>query len=91
MHFLIAFPSIKRCISGSACAFSEISSLLIFTDMCIVPRTLRRKLHQTIAKVTDVLDGKFAFNTAISAIMDTFFILAEPLPKFFGYMRNKRR
>lgn len=31
---------------------------------------LRRKLHQTIAKVTEDLDGKFAFNTAISAIME---------------------
>ena len=32
--------------------------------------SLRRKLHQTIAKVTNDLDGKFAFNTAISAIME---------------------
>lgn len=32
--------------------------------------SLRRKLHQTIAKVTEDLDGKFAFNTAISAIME---------------------
>ena len=32
--------------------------------------SLRRKLHQSIAKVTDDLDGKFAFNTAISAIME---------------------
>lgn len=31
---------------------------------------LRRRLHQSIAKVTDDLDGKFAFNTAISAIME---------------------
>lgn len=31
---------------------------------------LRRKLYQTIAKVTEDLDGKFAFNTAISAIME---------------------
>lgn len=31
---------------------------------------LRRKLHQAIAKVTEDLDGKFAFNTAISAIME---------------------
>ena len=31
---------------------------------------LRRKLHQTIKKVTEDLDGKFAFNTAISAIME---------------------
>ena len=31
---------------------------------------LRRRLHQTIAKVTDDLDGKFNFNTAISSIME---------------------
>jgi leucyl-tRNA synthetase len=31
---------------------------------------LRRKLHQTISKVTEDLDGKFAFNTAISAVME---------------------
>jgi leucyl-tRNA synthetase len=31
---------------------------------------LRRKLHQTIQKVTEDLDGKFAFNTAISSIME---------------------
>ena len=31
---------------------------------------LRRKLHQTIKKVTEDLDGKFAFNTAISSIME---------------------
>ena len=31
---------------------------------------LRRKLHQTIKKVTEDLDGKFAFNTAISAVME---------------------
>ena len=31
---------------------------------------LRRRLHQSIAKVTEDLDGKFAFNTAISAIME---------------------
>ena len=31
---------------------------------------LRRRLHQTIQKVTEDLDGKFAFNTAISSIME---------------------
>ena len=31
---------------------------------------LRRRLHQTISKVTEDLDGKFAFNTAISSIME---------------------
>lgn len=33
-------------------------------------KALRRRLHQTIAKVTDDLDGKYNFNTAISSIME---------------------
>lgn len=33
-------------------------------------KKLRRQLHQTIAKVTEDLDGKFNFNTAISSIME---------------------
>ena len=39
---------------------------------------LRRKLHQTIAKVTEDLDGKFAFNTAISAITVSYTHLTLP-------------
>lgn len=31
---------------------------------------LRRKLHQTVQKVTSDLDGKFNFNTAISSVME---------------------
>ena len=31
---------------------------------------LRRKIHQTIKKVTEDLDGGFHFNTAISAVME---------------------
>ncbi len=31
---------------------------------------LRRKLHQTVQKVTSDLDGRFNFNTAISSIME---------------------
>ncbi|MCX8044961.1 MAG: leucine--tRNA ligase [Desulfobacterota bacterium] len=33
-------------------------------------RELRRKTHQTIAKVTDDIEKRFHFNTAISAIME---------------------
>jgi leucyl-tRNA synthetase len=40
-------------------------------------KALRRKTHQTIAKVTDDLEG-FRFNTAVSALM----ILSETLRKF---------
>ncbi|MFH0763782.1 MAG: leucine--tRNA ligase [Candidatus Omnitrophota bacterium] len=32
--------------------------------------SLRRKIHQTIKKVTEDLDGGFHFNTAISAVME---------------------
>ncbi len=33
-------------------------------------RELRRAIHRTIKKVTDDIDGRFHFNTAISAIME---------------------
>jgi leucyl-tRNA synthetase len=33
-------------------------------------RALHRKTHQTIRKVSDDLDGKFHFNTAISSVME---------------------
>jgi leucyl-tRNA synthetase len=31
---------------------------------------LRRKTHQTIKKVTEDIDGRFHFNTAIAAVME---------------------
>jgi leucyl-tRNA synthetase len=33
-------------------------------------RDLRRQVHRTIKKVTDDIDGRFHFNTAISAVME---------------------
>ncbi len=42
-------------------------------SMADVPEGLRplyRKIHQTIKKVTDDIEGRFHFNTAISAIME---------------------
>jgi leucyl-tRNA synthetase len=35
-------------------------------------RELHRMIHRTIKKVTDDIDGRFHFNTAISAIMELF-------------------
>ncbi len=35
-------------------------------------KALRRKTHQTIAKVTDDLDRRFTFNTAIASMMELF-------------------
>ncbi len=37
-----------------------------------VQKTLRRKTHQTIAKVTDDIDRRFTFNTAIASMMELF-------------------
>jgi leucyl-tRNA synthetase len=36
------------------------------------PRELRRMIHRTIKKVTDDIEGRFHFNTAIAAIMELF-------------------
>ena len=44
---------------------------LIIPDQCSKTGTiLHRKTHQTIAKVTDDIDTKFHFNTAIAAVME---------------------
>ena len=42
---------------------------------------LIRKMHQSIKKVTDDIDGAFHFNTAISAIMELVNQLYEPINK----------
>jgi leucyl-tRNA synthetase len=39
-------------------------------DSSAPPSELRRKTHQTIRKVTEDIDGRFHFNTAIAAIME---------------------
>ncbi len=40
------------------------------TELNEASRSLHRKTHQTIRKVSGDLDGKFHFNTAISAVME---------------------
>ena len=50
-------------------------------------RDLRRAIHRTIKKVTDDIDGRFHFNTAIAAIMELFNALsaaAQDRPKKRG-------
>ncbi len=42
-----------------------------------VDKSVRRKLHQTIKKVTDDMEGDFHFNTAVSAIMELVNLLYE--------------
>jgi leucyl-tRNA synthetase len=41
-------------------------------DLSAELRDLRRLIHRTIKKVTDDIDGRFHFNTAIAAIMELF-------------------
>ena len=48
------------------------------TDDADAAKALRRKLHQTIAKVSDDLERRYAFNTAIAANME----LANELGRF---------
>ncbi len=47
-------------------------------DDAVAAQSLRRKLHQTIAKVSDDLERRYAFNTAIAANME----LANELGRF---------
>ena len=51
-------------------------------------RDLRRQIHRTIKKVSDDIDGRFHFNTAIAAIMELFNALSaaaqEPAKRAAG-------
>ena len=51
-------------------------------------RDLRRSVHRTIKKVSDDIDGRFHFNTAIAAIMELFNLLSataqDPAQKSAG-------
>ncbi len=53
------------------------------TDISLsaVDKDLQRKLHRTIKKVTEDVDGRFHFNTAISAIMELVNTLYQYEPK----------
>ncbi|MFN2256951.1 MAG: leucine--tRNA ligase [Desulfuromonadaceae bacterium] len=48
----------------------DIFSRPIAGDSAPEARTLRRKTHQTISKVTRDIEGSFHFNTAIAAVME---------------------
>ena len=49
-----------------------------FSKLSATQKTVRRKLHETIAKVTDDIERRYTFNTAIAAIME----LMNELAKF---------
>ncbi|MGE5215669.1 MAG: leucine--tRNA ligase [Chloroflexota bacterium] len=46
------------------------------TELSSEMRELRRAIHRTIKKVSDDIDGRFHFNTAIAAIMELFNVLS---------------
>jgi leucyl-tRNA synthetase len=46
-------------------------------ELCVSTRDFRRQLHQTIAKVTDDIERRKQFNTAIAAIMELMNALAK--------------
>ncbi len=51
---------------------------LIVDELTAEQKNIRRKLHETIAKVTDDIDRRHTFNTAIAAVME----LINELSKF---------
>ncbi|TDR40847.1 leucyl-tRNA synthetase [Tahibacter aquaticus] len=55
------------------------SILLRRSELALTPeqKTLRRKLHETIAKVSDDIGRRHAFNTAIAAVMELLNALAK--------------
>jgi leucyl-tRNA synthetase len=46
-------------------------------ELSAAERDLRRVIHRTIKKVTDDIDGRFHFNTAIAAMMELFNALSS--------------
>lgn len=51
-------------------SFEEMKAANVECDLTKDEVALRRELHKTVKKVTEDLDGKFNFNTAISSIME---------------------
>lgn len=45
------------------------------TDLGVAGKTLHRKIHQTIRRVTESIEQNFHFNTAISAMMELFNVI----------------
>jgi leucyl-tRNA synthetase len=48
----------------------ELLSIDMNSDLTGTTSALRRKTHQTIKKVSEDVDGRFHFNTAISSVME---------------------
>jgi leucyl-tRNA synthetase len=51
-------------------------------DLTAELRDLRRMIHRTIKKVSDDIDGRFHFNTAIAAIMELFNAVSAVMSEF---------
>lgn len=48
----------------------NVASIKIEGDLTPAQKDMRRKLHETISKVSDDMERRFTFNTAIAAIME---------------------
>ena len=59
-RFVVSYRDILAPVSGDATTVPESADL----------KALRRRIHRTIKKVTEDIDGRFHFNTAIAAIME---------------------
>ena len=56
----------------SVIGFEKLGQPLDYDDLNESQRDLRRKVHQTIKKVTDDYERRYKFNTAIAAIMELY-------------------
>ena len=50
--------------------FELVSGTSVSDDVPVAGKALRRQTHRTIKKVTEDIDGRFHFNTAIAAVME---------------------
>ena len=61
-----------RFVSQYRDALASAASDLDQKELSPTLRELRRQIHRTIKKVTDDIEGRFHFNTAIAAVMELF-------------------
>ena len=59
-------------LTSSVIGFEKLGQPLNYDDLNESQRDLRRKVHQTIKKVTDDYERRYKFNTAIAAIMELY-------------------
>ncbi len=65
-----AYRYVARNANGEDAAWRAEANVPVSDDLSAEARALRRKLHQTIKRISDEFAGRWHFNTCIAAIME---------------------